>query len=288
MDAPEKSNTGTGPETAPEHGFEGWRQSVAAHKVTVVRPDGAREEVEAAMVKEVPFTVYLNGSEIVTLLCTGVDLKVLALGFLKSEGLIVERSKLAGVEVDREGKFARVQTAEETALAQSLLGKRTVTSGCGKGSTFYTSLDALRSRKITAPIQIGEGEILRLMKSLHEHSDLYRETRGVHNCGLAAGGEIQVFKSDIGRHNALDMIIGTCFLEGMPTGDKILLTTGRITSEILIKTAKVGIPAVVSLSSATSLAVTLAEELNMTIVGRVRAGAMVIYSGAENVVPKQA
>jgi FdhD protein len=107
----------------------------------------------------------------------------------------------------------------------------------------------------------------------------------VHNCALARPDEIFLFRADIGRHNAVDMIIGECFLGGLPTHDKVLLTTGRITSEILIKCAKAGIPALISRSAATSLALQLARQLKMTVIGYVRGGTMVVYTGGENLAP---
>lgn len=262
----------------------GWEVCVYAHEAYTVSREGVREQLKAVLVREVPFTIWLNGLEVVTLLCTGLDLECLAVGFLKSEGLLKDRSALTKVEIDREGTFARIETTEDTGFAASLLGKRTVTSGCGKGSTFYNSLDALAARKIQTPVTIAESQVRALMGELNNQSELYRVTHGVHNCGLAKDGELILFRADIGRHNALDMIIGTCFLEGVETGDKALLTTGRVTSEILIKAAKVGLPLIISRSSATSMAVNLARELNITVIGRVRAGSFVIYNGWENVV----
>lgn len=262
-----------------------WRDCVATLPAVVVHRDGRRESVAEPIVREVPFTIYLNDMEIVTLLCTGINLECLALGFLRSEGLIQDRASLEKVEINESEWVAWVRTREQTDLAARLIGKRTITSGCGKGSTFYNSLDALAARRIRRPISVTENQVRRLMTDLHAHSDLYRETHGVHNCALADKNEILLFRADIGRHNALDMIVGECFRDAIPTEDKILLTTGRITSEILIKAAKVGIPVIVSRSSATNMAVQLAKEMNITAIGRVRAGGMVLYSGSENVVP---
>lgn len=263
-----------------------WRGCVDVVEAVEIGRDGSRERTGAAITRELPYTLYVNGAEIITLMCAGVCLESLAVGFLKSEGLIKDREKLLSVEIDAVKGFARIGTSEETELAQKLSGKRTVTSGCGKGSTFHNSLDALQSRKIEKPVSIEENHIRNLMTELHSRSDLYKETHGVHNCALADAEGIAIFRADIGRHNAVDMLVGVSFLHDIPTGDKILLTTGRITSEILIKAAKVGIPAIVSRSSPTSMAVRLAKELNLTIVGRARAGAMTVYNGEENVLPQ--
>lgn len=263
-----------------------WRDCVEVVQAVEIGRDSSRREARSSITRELPYTLYVNGTEIITLMCAGVCLESLAVGFLKSEGLIRERAKLKAVEIDREKGFARIETAEETGFAQKLAGKRTITSGCGKGSSFFNSLDALQSRKIEKPVRFGEAHARELMTELHYRSDLYKETHGVHNCALADEKGIAIFRADIGRHNAVDMLVGVCFLHDIPTGDKILLTTGRITSEILIKAAKVGIPAIISRSSPTSMAARLARELNLTIVGRARAGAMTVYNGVENVLPR--
>ncbi len=253
------------------------------HPAIVFHRDGTREETDVPLVREVPLTVSINGVEVLTLLCAGVNLESLSVGFLKSEGLLNDRTLFDGVTVDVERGTADVKTREDARLSMSLLGKRTVTTGCGKGTTFYNSLDALKSRRMTAPVKLGIKTVQSLMGALNENSELYRLTHGVHNCGLALGSEIIIFRSDIGRHNALDMIVGECFLSGIPTDDKILLTTGRITSEILIKCAKVGFSAVVSRSAATAMAVELAREMNITTIGRVRAGSATVYTGIANI-----
>jgi FdhD protein len=235
-----------------------------------------------AVVREIPLTIFLNDHEIVTLLCTGAYLESLAVGFLRSEGFLRHRDGLRSVEVDHSRHLVRVSSAEDAQLAERLLGKRIITSGCGKGSTFYHALDSIQSRPPEHRLVVRPDQVRHLMAELNQRSELYRRSRGVHNCALAVPDGILLFRADIGRHNAADMIIGECFLGELPTHDKILLTTGRITSEILIKCAKARIPMLISRSAATSLAVQLARELTMTIVGYVRGGNMVVYTGGEN------
>jgi FdhD protein len=242
-----------------------------------------RKSSRVAVVREVPLTIFLNEQEIVTLLCTGAHVESLAVGFLNSEGLLRDRGRLRGVEVDRSRHLVRVSSSEDAGFAEQLLGRRIITSGCGKGTIFYHVLDSLQSRPVEHHLALRAEQVRHLMGELNRRSELYRRSRGVHNCALALPGEIVLFRADIGRHNAVDMIIGECFLEGLPTRDKILLTTGRITSEILIKCAKAGIPALVSRSAATSLALQLARELKMTVIGYVRGGSMVVYAGDEHI-----
>ena len=235
-----------------------------------------------AVVREIPLTIFLNDREIVTLLCTGAHAKSLAVGFLRSEGLLQQRRNLKGVEVDEEHQTVRVLTNESIELAEKLFGKRTLTSGCGKGTVFYNVLDSLQSKPLNNSLTIRVDQIRQLMRQLQRRSELYRLSRGVHNCGLADKERILIFRADIGRHNAVDMICGECFLSEVGTNDKILVTTGRITSEILIKAAKMGIPMLISRSAATSLSLDLANNLNMTVIGYVRGGSIVAYTGGEN------
>ena len=244
----------------------------------------SRRLTRIAVVREIPLTIFLNDREIVTLLCTGAHAKSLAVGFLKSEGLIQQRSHLKLVELDEERQTVHVSTSESSELAERLFEKRTLTSGCGKGTIFYNVLDSLKSKPLKNSLTIKADQVRLLMRQLQKRSELYRRSRGVHNCGLADSDQILIFRTDIGRHNAVDMIFGECFLRGVGTDDKILVTTGRITSEILIKTAKMQIPMLISRSAATSLSLDLANNLNMTVIGYVRGGGIVAYTGGENLI----
>ena len=226
----------------------------------------------------------MNGQEIITLLCTGAHAESLAVGFLKSEGLLKERKNLQDVMVDEKLQTVQIVTSENTKLAEQLFGKRTITSGCGKGTIFYNVLDSLQSQPIDTKLTIRADQVRHLMTELHSRSVLYRKSRGVHNCALADTEKILIFRADIGRHNAVDMIFGACFLDDIPTNDKILVTTGRITSEILIKAAKMRLPMLISRSAATSLSLQLAHSLNMTVIGYVRGGSILAYTGGENLI----
>ena len=237
-----------------------------------------------SVVREIPLTIFLNDREIITLLCTGAHIESLAVGFLKSEGLLQQRSNLQKVETDTDGQTVRVYTNEPTEMAEKLFGKRTLTSGCGKGTIFYNVLDSLQSQPLRNQITIRVDQVRKLMTDLHKRSELYRRSRGVHNCGLATTKKILLFRADIGRHNAVDMILGECFLKEVDTSNKILITTGRITSEILIKAAKMKIPTLISRSAATSLSLDLAHKLNMTVIGYVRGGSILAYTGGDSLI----
>ncbi len=236
------------------------------------------------VIEEKPVTLYINDRELLTLLCAGHHLEELAAGFCYAEGFLRSREDLAGVEVDADAGTIRVRTLNEASLAGRLWEKRTVTSGCGKGSLFYYSLDALLSRPAVSQLRFTAAQVLARVEDLHHQSDTYRRTHGVHNTALAEPDRIVLFRNDIGRHNAVDMIVGHGFLGGDSFDDKLLLTTGRLTSEILIKCAKVGIAVLVSRNTATTLAIQLAKSLNITLIGYVRGGKFTVYSGNERLV----
>jgi FdhD protein len=245
----------------------------------IIRVRGGKKEVLPDLVTiESPVTIYLNGTELVTLLCTPEKLDRLALGFLRSEGLLTSAGEVASIRVRKEEGLVEVDLTNETGLAEKLYGKRTITSGCGKGTLFFNVLDSLRSAPLTGTLRVPTSKILELMDSLQEKAELFKATGGVHSAGLADRDQILYFCEDIGRHNAVDKIIGECLLAKIPTGDKIIVSSGRLSSEILLKAAKLEIQMLVSRAAPTSLSIELAEALNITLVGFVRGRRINIYS----------
>jgi FdhD protein len=242
--------------------------------------EGGFRGTQVRAIQEVPLTIYLNGKEIVTLLCTGKQPRFLAVGFLKSEGLISEPEQLSNVEVEEEAERLRawVETSHDPFENQPM--RRSITSGCGKGTGFERNVDTIASTAITAKLRVTPQQILRLSAKLDERSTLYRATGGCHNASLATPHEILIFREDIGRHNAIDMICGECFLESISTDDKLLVSTGRVASEILLKTIRLGVPILISRAAATRFSIDLARQTNMTLVGRARKESMVIYNHA--------
>lgn len=252
--------------------------------VTVYDGENLSRE-KALLVREVPLTLYVNGEELLTLVTTGDANRELAVGFLLSEGFLKDPAELASIREDAKKGVVEVTLAGDTGVARRLWQKRTVTSGCGKGSTFYLVMDSLQTRPVESSLTVSAGQVLALMKKLHEQSALYRETGGVHNSALASAEKILLFRDDIGRHNAVDKIRGATFLGGIDPADKLLVTTGRLTSEIVIKAAKMGVPILASRSAPTTLAVELAERVDLTLVGYVRAGKMKVYAGPQRITP---
>ncbi len=252
-------------------------KSTLYKKITRIR-QGEPEELKDLLTVEAPVTIYLNGSELVTLLCTPEKLDLLALGFLRSEGLIAGIDDVKSIRVREEEGLVEVDLYKEGNLAEKLYGKRTLTSGCGKGTVFYSALDSLRSRPLEGELIISPEKVSFLIDSLQEKAKVFKVTGGVHSAGLADKDEILIFCEDIGRHNAIDKIVGECLQTGTSTEDKIIVSSGRLSSEILLKAAKLKIQLLISRAAPTSLCVELAESLNITLAGFVRGKRMNIYT----------
>ncbi|WIV12578.1 formate dehydrogenase accessory sulfurtransferase FdhD [Proteiniborus sp. MB09-C3] len=242
-----------------------------------VKGEGISEE-EDIVVSEYPFTIFINGEEFITLLCSPKSLKYLAVGFLYSEGFISSISDILSIKIEEEKGLSYVELKNRDLLAEKLYGKRTITSGCGKGTLFYNVLDSFKSKKIKNKLPITLDEIKFLVKDFSKSSELFLSTGGVHSCALCNTNDILIFEEDIGRHNALDKVLGKALIDDMTFTDKILLVSGRLSSEMLIKTAKREIPILISRAAPTSLAIELARELNITLIGFARGEKMNIYS----------
>lgn len=245
---------------------------------------GERTELEDPIIREAPLTIYLNGKEMVSLLCTPEYQEDLALGFLTAEGLLEDPDDLLSVRLEEEQGAVWVETLRTPQIAEQLFLKRFITTGCGKGTTFYNVMDHSLARQERASLMVRAGDLVDLMREVQQKSELYRLTGGVHSAALCQGREVLLFREDVGRHNAADKIMGYCFRHRIPMEDKVLLTSGRISSEILLKAAKMGIGAIVSRSAPTDLALQLAEELGITVIGFVRGSRMNIYTCAERVI----
>ena len=244
--------------------------------------DGVEQLLQDVMVREVPLTIYLNGQEFVTLLCTPELMDMLAVGFLRSEGLIGSFTDISSLRLDGEQGFVFVETRGGK-LAEKLYGKRTITSGCGKGTVFFSVLDSLQSEPVISGLKVAANEVTALMRQLQEKAELFRLTGGLHSAALCNRREVVSFCEDIGRHNAVDKIAGLCLKGDIALADKILVVSGRISSEIMVKSAKLGIPVLVSRSAPTSLSVELAEKLGITLVGFARGKRFNIYSRKDRI-----
>lgn len=253
--------------------------------VDIIRvKNGSPMDEQDQVVVEMPLTIFLNGREFVTLLCSPFSLEYLAVGFLRSEGLLSTSGDLQELSLDMEKGFVYVSTKGNVDLEEKLYGKRTITSGCGKGTVFFNVLDSLQSRPVVSPLSISADALLELLKEMQENSSLFKATGGVHSAAMADRERLLFSSEDIGRHNAVDKIVGYCILEGIPMDDKILLTSGRLSSEIVIKGAKMGFPIIISRSAPTSLSVELAAKLGITLVGFARGRRLNIYANPHRII----
>jgi FdhD protein len=257
------------------------KDSLKRFQIEKISEKGRGEE-ETFIIAESPITLFLNGKEVVTLLATPENLKELAVGFLLSEGWLREDKPVEKIEVDPQG-IVRVRVKYRNPLTEKLFLRRTITSGCGRGTIFYNVLDSLGAKKIRSSAKISQAQISKLMQELNQRSVLYRKSGSVHGAALATGQRILTFCEDIGRHNAVDKIFGAAFLQGLSTSGKILLTSGRISSEILVKAIKRRIPFLLSYSGPTALAVNMAREMGVTLIGYARGKGMRIYSHGERI-----
>jgi FdhD protein len=239
--------------------------------------------IEDMVAKESPLTIILNNRELVTLLCSPENLKYLAVGFLFSEGLLKSKDEIKKIIVDDRRGVVRVETEGDEELASDALFKRFITSGCGRGASFYSAIDAQDQAKVESRLKISTLEVLALVHEFQHRSQVYRSTGGVHSAALCDIRDILVFDEDIGRHNAVDKIFGACILNDIATDDHILITSGRISSEILLKIARRNVPVIVSKSAPTNLGVRLANDLGVTLVGFVRGKRMNVYTHAERI-----
>jgi FdhD protein len=246
---------------------------------TIVRIDSdGRRAQDDLVIREHALTITLNDRQFVTMLCSPCDLEALGLGFLLSEGVIKSLEDVESLSLSDDEDELSVYLKDDGALGEELFGKRAITSGCGRGSMFYSIMDALDFQEVSWDVEVSAGSILGFASELQSRSELFKTTGGAHAAALCKEGGMLVFKDDIGRHNAVDKVFGECLMKGIETGGKILITTGRISSEILLKSVRRGIAVVASRSAPTGLAVEFAEKAGITLVGFVRGKRMNVYS----------
>lgn len=253
-----------------EEGSRSELKAVAADIVTHRFSDKGWVKTKANLPREMDLAITVNQQELATILCTPVKLNYLVLGFLYAEGIISGVGDVVMMRVcdDDPQADVRLKSSEFTPPT-----KRTITSGCGGGTIFDTQGQMVDSSLVVTP-----REVLSLMKQFQTKMELYPLSGGVHTSALSDAGDMLVVAEDIGRHNTLDKIQGECLLREISTRDALLLTTGRISSEMLLKVARMQTPVVVSRHSPTERAVFLARDLGITLVGHVRGKSLTVYS----------
>ena len=253
------------------------------HAVNAMNQFGDQREVHVA--GESPLTLKVNDREIVTLMTLGTHPEELALGYLRNQRLLEDITDIESVNVNWEKELVGVQLAagKEITDWEEKLSKRTVTSGCGQGTVFSCTLDKLYDAKLPK-VSLKQSKIYALLVEITTHNDIYKKAGAVHGCALCHDTSILKFVEDVGRHNAADAISGWMWLEHQQGGDKIFYTTGRLTSEMVMKSANMGIPVLLSRSGVTNMGLELARDLNIVMIARAKGKAFLVYNGKEQII----
>ncbi|WP_102109044.1 formate dehydrogenase accessory sulfurtransferase FdhD [Oceaniglobus roseus] len=235
-----------------------------------------------SVVEERPLTIYLNGAEIVTAMTIGDYPEYLALGFLRNQGMLKDGETVKGVEYDEDLQVVVVRTDGSTSFEEKLK-KKTRTSGCAVGTVFGDMMEGLEGMVLPAA-EVRTSWLYALADTINRTPSLYLEAGAIHGTVLCEKDRPLVYMEDVGRHNAVDKIAGWMFAEKVSAADKILYTTGRLTSEMVIKTALMGIPVLASRSGFTAWGVEIARQVGLTLIGRMRGRRYVCLSGAERLI----
>jgi len=235
------------------------------------------KEMDGAVIEETAICIHVNGNDFATIMATPIDQKAMALGFLRAEGFINGLDDIKMAELNQNGLCVDVWVKHDVERPTRLIR----TTGCGGGITF----DDLTAKREPLPdgMRITARQIIDLYTKLSSTAVLYPITRGVHTSGLCTSDEILIWTEDVGRHNTLDKLWGKAMLADVPTEGRIIVTTGRISSEMLGKAAKMGVPVIASRTSPTSRSLALAEAWNITVIGYVRRTSLRVYTHAERI-----
>lgn len=252
------------------------------HPVQAIDEFGACRDGQIA--GEFPLTIKVDGRELVTLMTLGTYPELLTLGYLRNQKLFEDVRAIQSVAVDWEREQVAVTTRDGQGISdwERKLSKRTVTTGCGQGTVFSCTLDKLYDVQFPR-VSLRQSTIYGLLSAITDYNEIYRAAGAVHGCALCRDTEILMFVEDVGRHNAADAISGMMWLDDVAGGDKIFYTTGRLTSEIVMKCAHMGIPVLLSRSGITYMGLELARELGMTMIARAKGRHFLVYAGAENI-----
>ena len=260
---------------APDPGRAGLTRSIEG-----IDHDGQATEI--SVVEERPLTIYLNAQEIVTAMTIGDYPEYLALGFLRNQGMLPDGVTVTGVDFDEEVEAVVVRTEEQTDY-EDKLQKKTRTSGCAVGTVFGDMMEGLEGLDLPEAT-LRETWLFALAKEINTMPSLYLEAGAIHGTVLCKEDQPLIYMEDVGRHNAVDKVAGWMYSNKESAADKILYTTGRLTSEMVIKTASMGIPILVSRSGFTAWGVDIARQVGLTLIGRLRGQRYICLSGSERLI----
>lgn len=259
--------------------------------IEAIDETGASREIEIS--GEHPLTLYVDKREILTLMTLGAQPEALILGWLRNQRLVNSPDEIAAIHVDWETESAAVTSKSlkengvslwENELKNEKLGKKTTTTGCGQGTVFGDLMTDLDNLTLSNAFPVSQETIYAMLGNVRQYESVYKQAGAVHGCALCSNsganrGEILLFVEDVGRHNAVDTIAGQMWLQGFSSEDKIFYTTGRLTSEMVIKCAQMGIPTLVSRSGLTQMGFEIAQKLGITMLGRCKGKHYLLYSG---------
>ena len=250
-------------------------------RVTGTDQDG--RPVETSVTVERPLALFLNSREIVTLMTIGDYPECLAAGYLLNQNMLRPDDVITGIDYDEEAEAVVVRTERETDFEEKL-AKQTRTSGCALGTVFGDIMETFDDIVLDADARVHTSWLYKLTKTINTAPSLYLEAGAIHGCVLCEGDRALIYMEDVGRHNAVDKIAGYMYLNKIPAAGKMFYTTGRLTSEMVIKTVQMNIPVLVSRSGFTAWGVELARQANLTLIGRARGRRFVALAGQDRIV----
>jgi FdhD protein len=247
------------------------------------------EMVPTSIAGEHPLTLYLDKREIVTLMTLGHAPEALAIGYLRNQRLVPSIGEIKAVQVDWETESVAVTTTGKKKDLKNKMSRRTVTTGCGQGTVFGDLMEEIDRVELRDDVTLADAQLFDLVDKVRRHETIYKQAGAVHGCALAevtgpASAEILMFVEDVGRHNAVDAIAGFMWLDGVDGSDKVFYTTGRLTSEMVIKCAQMRIPFLVSRSGLTRMGYEIANRVGLTMIGRASGRHYLAFTGRERLV----
>ena len=250
--------------------------------------DEKGELVPTPIAGEHPLTLYVDKREILTMMTLGAAPEALAIGFLRNQRLVGSIDEIESVQVDWDVNAVVVKTYAGLRDLEARTSKRTATTGCGQGTVFGDLMEDIESVRLDDDMRVDEETLFALLNAMRLHESIYKQAGAVHGCALAKGAEILTFVEDVGRHNAVDAIAGWMWLEGVEGDDKIFYTTGRLTSEMVIKAAQMRIPVLVSRSGLTKMGHEVAKQVGITMIGRAVGKHYLVFTGEHRLVRTKA
>lgn len=247
---------------------------------TTIVSDEFGEHREVSLTGERPLTIYLDNREIVTLMTLGAQPELLTLGYLRNQSLVDELTHIKSIQVDWDVEAVAVTTHQQKNNLDSLMSRRISTSGCGQGTMFGHVMDSLSELKLQCPV-FNAQFIYDVLHALNEYNEIYKQAGAVHGCALCQQNKVLCFVEDVGRHNAVDAISGWMWLNEIKGNDKVFYTTGRLTSEMVIKVAQMQVPLLLSRSGVTEMGLSIAQDIGIGMIARAKGKHFLVYTGQE-------